>query len=1358
MLYLNNPLLTSEKIISYLEENLKSLSEALPSGSKKPTQLNQLKNKLKANFFEHLDKTASDKDVLAALSTDDRFLSNYLKLKQILSIIFSLSNVDDKTISRLKNMKGSDWDMATVDAQFDKLNTNHGYFDTASKSHLAYFTELAIACRTMIVLFEKNNTADDLMAYDYAYKLMALFVDPSNPNTTTFDNIAKETYDLVLKNEGDKLHPFHDALLVKLDLPNAHNFKDKAGWRELVKKEGVKAFYFLAMAGKIEEKIAINNESAPRAPKNLNEAKNMAMLCKYARADEDPMFAELCHQYKVNEDRFNSCLDYMASGWPKKTSDSLPDVQIKGEGDAEGFYWLKLPISDKRALILGDITNCCQSIDGHSDQCVKDAVSLSDNGLYVLLKQRKKGNPVLIINGEINDKDFKVTGQAYTWKSKMGNVCLDSIECLKDEIPNAALKKIISDFAAKLLQDNSGIKYVTVGRGGKTPEGLFSETLTPEKIRQGYAYDDSSTQYCIAKAPSALTETQQTTLQVLLEPYSQSFKECIDYLCGYLIDSGYLVDQLETLLKSNPSFATDLTPGTLSRLLMFNQSPTISDFDPVDFCALEQLSPKKRKSALKHISTARLLWKATSPKDLVRAFPYVHKNERLKIMLMDFEANHKYSTCPVWLGCFKYLDKPRFIKILNLLSNEEQLELSKARDERGNDLLYHAVTNNHCSVVTILLENGANVDAADGAGDTALMTASGEGRLDIAKLLLDKDADVNAVNKLGKTALILASNQGYLGIVSLLLGMKANVNTIDEYGDTALMHAVRHARVDVIKLLLTKNVDVNVKNKNGYTALLDAASGGHWNIVKCLLEHNADVNIKGDSGRTALIYASRKGQLYSTRLLLDKDADVNAVDDSGETSLMYASREGHLAIIRLLLAKKVDVNVKDKNGITALLYACMADHWDIAKVLLENDADVNIKGYYGKTVLMLASKKGHVSFTKLLLDKDADVNAIDEDGETPLMFASMEGHLGIIRLLLNKKADVNVKNKRGDTAFFLADRADHGVIVKALLESEIDVNLKSFCGKTSLMCVSRNGDMGSVKLLLNKQADVNSVDESGDTALMYASREGHRDITKLLLAHKANVDVVNKRGYTALILSSKKGHIGIIKLLLAQNANMNVKSNSGNTALFHAISAKHWDIATYLLENGADVNIQCEDGKTVLMCASAEGLLSLTALMLDKDADTNVKTDDGINALLCASYRGHLSIVKLLLDKGADVDAKDKNGKTAIMHALWNGHLTIANLLLYKSIEQNSAAGYGLVFMLLMIGIKMTLDEASKGTWVVNSSLLLASLSVMASIVGKACGIKLSTALSRVSIFAVAYKQKNHESLDGDETNALRNG
>ncbi len=598
---LNNQLLTSNRIIATFEKNLVD-----SEGGKARRWLGTFKRTLKTMFFADLDPKATDQQVLDALASDVRFTTGYPKLKEVLRTIFALKNDGDeaKALVKLKAIGGADWNTDTANDEFDELNTKYGYFDNATDSLRNLFAELAVTCRTIIVLFEKNNTPADTMAYNYAYKLMALYVDPDK--LPTFDAISIDIDKLVKNIDSDKGHPFHEALLVKLaPLPHASELTDKVGWREFVKDNGIKAFSFLTMAAKIEGKIA-EQPGGPRllrAPNKLREAKAMAMLCHYDRAGEDCAFAKICYAYNVDECRFDQCLDYMSTGWPKKTADSMPNMVTRGTGEAEGLYWLKLPTEDKRALILGDISHCCQSIGGDAEQCIKDAVSLSDNGLYVLVKQRKIGHFELIVDGAINDKDFKIIGQFYAWKSLSGNVCLDSIECLIGEVTDAAMGDSITQFANALLDKHLDVHYVTVGRGGKTPKGLFKKAIIPEQMRQGYFYGDAEKQYWIARRVPELTEVDEQ-----LKGYGEPFHACMMYLSEHLPPTPDMASEIGALLDKHPALSTQLTPQTLMRLMKFSHPLALSDMEPVDFITLQALSPEEAV-AYPPISLGRLIWK-----------------------------------------------------------------------------------------------------------------------------------------------------------------------------------------------------------------------------------------------------------------------------------------------------------------------------------------------------------------------------------------------------------------------------------------------------------------------------------------------------------------------------------------------------------------------------------------------------------------------------------------------------------------------------------------------------------------------------------------------------------------------------
>ena len=97
---------------------------------------------------------------------------------------------------------------------------------------------------------------------------------------------------------------------------------------------------------------------------------------------------------------------------------------------------------------------------------------------------------------------------------------------------------------------------------------------------------------------------------------------------------------------------------------------------------------------------------------------------------------------------------------------------------------------------------GLNVDTKISCynNSTVLILASREGRLDEVKVLLEAGANVNAKEKYGITALILASHIGYLEIVKELLIVDGiNVNEKTNYGSTALINASCNGHLKIVQ-------------------------------------------------------------------------------------------------------------------------------------------------------------------------------------------------------------------------------------------------------------------------------------------------------------------------------------------------------------------------------------------------------------------------------------------------------------------------------------------------------------------------------------------------------------------------------
>ena len=76
---------------------------------------------------------------------------------------------------------------------------------------------------------------------------------------------------------------------------------------------------------------------------------------------------------------------------------------------------------------------------------------------------------------------------------------------------------------------------------------------------------------------------------------------------------------------------------------------------------------------------------------------------------------------------------------------------------------------NHTKLISLLVENGANVNTHDDEGRTPFLNAVAAGHVGSARVLLKLGADVNATDLLMKTCVHIAVENGHLKILAMLL-------------------------------------------------------------------------------------------------------------------------------------------------------------------------------------------------------------------------------------------------------------------------------------------------------------------------------------------------------------------------------------------------------------------------------------------------------------------------------------------------------------------------------------------------------------------------------------------------------------
>ena len=442
------------------------------------------------------------------------------------------------------------------------------------------------------------------------------------------------------------------------------------------------------------------------------------------------------------------------------------------------------------------------------------------------------------------------------------------------------------------------------------------------------------------------------------------------------------------------------------------------------------------------------------------------------------------------------------------------------------------------------------------AARAALADAAEQRDKTSVRTLLRTGADVNATQVDGTTALHWATYHDDAETVALLVKAHANVNAVNRYGMPPLAQACTNGNAAMVKLLLEAGADANATLKGGETVLMLAARSGKVDVVKALLTHDAKPNTRERLGQTALMWAAAEGNTAVVRTLLEFGADKNAKTDSGFTPFFFAVREGHLDTVRAFLAAGADVNVlmqRSENAPTRargamrapvmspLLVAVQNAHFELAIALIEAGADPN-DVRTGVTPLHVvagvrkpdssdgsdgaapagAGRLSSADFVREVVKRGANVNfrlpkgnpkqpgtssLVGAEGATPFLFAADRSDLPLMRLLLELGADPKLPNFNNTTPLLAAA----GVGTAEPLEEAGE----------------ENEALEAVKLLLDLGVDINTVDNNGDTAMHGAAYNIYPQVVKLLADRGADPQVWKNRntaGRTPLFIA--EGYVG----------------------------------------------------------------------------------------------------------------------------------------------------------------------------------------------------------------------------------------
>lgn len=260
----------------------------------------------------------------------------------------------------------------------------------------------------------------------------------------------------------------------------------------------------------------------------------------------------------------------------------------------------------------------------------------------------------------------------------------------------------------------------------------------------------------------------------------------------------------------------------------------------------------------------------------------------------------------------------------------ESIELLKENGGRLGDefkempLLHQAVYTCDLKKVKELLNHSIDINEPGYWGRTALHFAS---TAEIASLLIENGAEIDALDDEGDTPLAKTLSCECKGVpiemisqlVNLFVANGADVNFTDEENWT-LLHMVNSP--EIAEILIEAGAEISAVGENNWTPLHCQIGDCEAELVRIFIKHGADVNARDSNGKTPLhkIHLEHKTEIAipMADMLIEAGADINALDNHGDTSLHCIAKYWNADLVRHLIEKGADKTIRNQNNETPL--------------------------------------------------------------------------------------------------------------------------------------------------------------------------------------------------------------------------------------------------------------------------------------------------------------------------------------------------------------------------------------------------------------------------------------------------------
>jgi ankyrin repeat protein len=533
--------------------------------------------------------------------------------------------------------------------------------------------------------------------------------------------------------------------------------------------------------------------------------------------------------------------------------------------------------------------------------------------------------------------------------------------------------------------------------------------------------------------------------------------------------------------------------------------------------------------------------------------------------------------------------------------------------------LADAVMHGDVAAVQALLAHGADVNAAQGDGMTALHWAALNGDLKTTSLLLAARAKTEAVTRIGGyTALHLASSRGQAAVVARLLEAGSRVAAVTDTGVQAIHFAAQAGNPDALQSLLDRGADVNARdNTYGRTPLIFATSENRLAAMKLLIARGADVRLT----TKVTDYLARAAADTADHQARDKAITAATGRAPSDPYAPQAARGAGAGVGRGAAAGYVP----DPNDPVAQQAPPRAGGRGAGGNGPRPPSDLeNIGKEGGFTALHYAVRDGYPDAAVMLLDAGLDINRVsDGDCASPLLVSIINGQYDIASTLISRGANPNLASTDGVAPLF------------AVLNTEWA--LRTWYPQPTAGTQQKTSYLGLLESLLKAGADPNArtrshvwyasyntgrmgVDFAGATPFWRAAYALDIDAMRLLVRYGADPNIPTMT-------------FGVAKRPNDPSGLNTAPAGAPHVPPFHAASG-----VGYGTSRVAQQHRHVPDGWMPAAKYFVEEL----------KVDINVRDADGFTALHHAAARGDNEVILYLIKHGANVLAVNRAGQTTV--------------------------------------------------------------------------------------------------------------